>query len=144
MFLDGHRTGRAAPIHVRPGCGGRVAARTPPAGDRNEDRVERMRWVRYEADGRTAYGIVEGEDIVEVTGDPFAGYERTATKRRCGAVRLLVPVVPRTFYAAGLNSPEHPAHAAERRAQVPQLPGAAATASRRAQRLHAHGHPHAL
>src|SRR3546814_189052 len=117
--------GGPSPQHGRTGCGGRVAARTPPAGDRNENREERMRWVRYEADGRTAYGIVEGEDIVEVTGDPFAGYERTATKRRCGAVRLLVPVVPRTFYAAGLNYPEHAVAAADSRGEVPKLPGAA-------------------
>ena len=32
-----------------------------------------MRWIRFTAGGRTAYGIVEGSEIVEVTGDPFAG-----------------------------------------------------------------------
>ncbi len=34
-----------------------------------------MRWIRFTADGKTAYGILEGERIVEVAGDPFAvGY----------------------------------------------------------------------
>ena len=41
-----------------------------------------MRWLRYEADGREAYGIIEGDEVVEVKGDPFAGYERTATRRK--------------------------------------------------------------
>ena len=29
-----------------------------------------MRWIRFTAGGRTAYGIVEGNEIVEVTGIP--------------------------------------------------------------------------
>ena len=36
-----------------------------------------MRWLRYQADGHEAYGIIEGDEVVEVTGDPFAGYETT-------------------------------------------------------------------
>jgi hypothetical protein len=40
-----------------------------------------MRWVRYEANGHPAYGIVEGDTVTEVKGDPFAGYERTAIRR---------------------------------------------------------------
>jgi 2-keto-4-pentenoate hydratase/2-oxohepta-3-ene-1,7-dioic acid hydratase in catechol pathway len=66
-----------------------------------------MRWLRYEADGREAYGIIEGDDVVEVKGDPFAGHERTATRRKLNAVKFLVPVIPKTFYAAGLNYRAH-------------------------------------
>ena len=36
-----------------------------------------MRWIKFSAAGRTAYGLVEGEQIIEVAGDPFNGYERT-------------------------------------------------------------------
>ena len=35
-----------------------------------------MRWVRYEVDGNETFGIVEGEQIIDVSGDPFDGYER--------------------------------------------------------------------
>src|SRR5512142_1028522 len=69
--------------------------------------VKTMRWLRYQADGREAYGIIEGDEVVEVKGDPFSFYEKTATRRKLGAVKFLVPVIPKTFYAAGLNYAEH-------------------------------------
>ena len=34
-----------------------------------------MRWLRQQADGRDAYGIIEGDEVVVITGDPFAGYD---------------------------------------------------------------------
>ena len=81
-----------------------------------------MRWLRYEADGREAYGIIEGNEVVEVKGDPFAGYERTATRRKLDAVKFLVPVIPKTFYAAGLNYAEHVTEMAKKRGEEPKLP----------------------
>jgi 2-keto-4-pentenoate hydratase/2-oxohepta-3-ene-1,7-dioic acid hydratase in catechol pathway len=83
-----------------------------------------MRWVRYEANGRPTYGILEGSDVVEVEGDPFAGYRKTATRHPFAAVKLLVPVEPRT-YCAGLNYAEHVIQAARKRGQEPNLPKAA-------------------
>jgi len=47
-----------------------------------------MRWVRYETNGHPAYGIVEGDTVTEVKGDPFAGYERTAIRRPLASVKL--------------------------------------------------------
>ncbi len=84
-----------------------------------------MRWARYDANGRPAYGIVDGEELIEVEGDPFAGYRTTATRRRLAAVKLLVPIEPRTFYCAGLNYPEHVIEAARMRGEEPNLPQAA-------------------
>ena len=66
-----------------------------------------MRWIRYEAEGRTSYGIVEGDEIEEVSGSPFGSYGRTSARRALDSVRVLVPVVPRTFYCAGLNYVDH-------------------------------------
>ncbi|MBM3510909.1 MAG: DUF2437 domain-containing protein [Alphaproteobacteria bacterium] len=66
-----------------------------------------MRWVRFTAGGRTAYGILEGERIAEVAGDPFRGYTPTATVHALAAVKLEVPVVPPTFYCCGLNYADH-------------------------------------
>ena len=42
-----------------------------------------MRWVRYEANGHPVYGIVEGDTVTEVRGDPFAGYEKTTPAGHC-------------------------------------------------------------
>ena len=66
-----------------------------------------MRWIKFTAQGKTAYGILEGNQIFEVAGDPFAGYERTSRVHPLAAVKLEVPVVPRTFYCAGLNYTTH-------------------------------------
>src|SRR5213082_1460809 len=56
-----------------------------------------MRWLRYETDSREHYGIIEGNEVVEVTGDPFAGYQTTRIKHKLNDVKFLVPVVPKTF-----------------------------------------------
>jgi hypothetical protein len=45
-----------------------------------------MRWIRYEANGQPVYGIVEGDTVTEVRGDPFAGYEKTTTRRPLSSV----------------------------------------------------------
>lgn len=66
-----------------------------------------MRWIRFSAMGRTAYGILEGDGIVEVAGDPFAGYERTSRSHKLADVRIEIPVAPPTFYCAGMNYTKH-------------------------------------
>ena len=98
-----------------------------------------MRWLRYEAEGRQSYGIVEGNEVVEVRGDPFDGYERTATRRPLERVKFLVPVVPKTFYAAGLNYPEHVTAAAKKLGREPELPPYADIGYRANNALIAHG-----
>jgi len=100
-----------------------------------------MRWVRYEANGHPAYGIVEGDTVTEVKGDPFAGYERTAIRPPLASVKLMVPVEPRTFYCAGLNYAEHVIEAARKRGQEPNLPKAADIGYRANNALIAHGEP---
>ena len=100
-----------------------------------------MRWVRYEANGHPVYGIVEGDMVTEVRGDPFAGYEKTATRRPLSSVKLLVPVEPRTFYCAGLNYADHVIEAAKKRGQEPNLPTAADIGYRANNALIAHGEP---
>ena len=84
-----------------------------------------MRWIRYETDGKAVFGIVEGNDVTEVRGDPLTGHQRTAIRRPLSSLKLLVPVEPRTFYCAGLNYAEHVIEAAKKRGQEPNLPKAA-------------------
>jgi 2-keto-4-pentenoate hydratase/2-oxohepta-3-ene-1,7-dioic acid hydratase in catechol pathway len=81
-----------------------------------------MRWLRYEANGQESYGIIEGDEVVAVKGDPFAGYEMTKTKHKLSHVKYLVPVIPKTFYAAGLNYAEHVTEAAKKRGEEPNIP----------------------
>lgn len=81
-----------------------------------------MRWVRFTAEGKTAFGILEGERITEVAGDPFAGYEAMARQHDLSAVKLEIPFEPKTFYCVGLNYAEHVIEAAKKRGQEPNLP----------------------
>src|SRR5262249_48289376 len=102
---------------------------------------EAMRWIRYETNEHPVYGIVEGDTVTEVRGDPFSGYEKTTTSRPLSSLRLLVPVEPRTFYCAGLNYAEHVIDAARKRGQEPNLPKAADIGYRANNALTAHGEP---
>jgi 2-keto-4-pentenoate hydratase/2-oxohepta-3-ene-1,7-dioic acid hydratase in catechol pathway len=100
-----------------------------------------MRWIRFTAGGKTAYGILEGERIAEVTGDPFAGYERTPRSHALNAVKIELPLIPRTFYCAGLNYTAHIKEMAERRAVQPNIPEKPDIGYRANNALIAHGEP---
>ena len=70
-----------------------------------------MIWCRFDdagRPGRPRYGLVEGDAVIPVTGDPFTWYEPLyAEPRAVPDVRLLPPVVPGTFFCAGLNYRGH-------------------------------------
>jgi 2-keto-4-pentenoate hydratase/2-oxohepta-3-ene-1,7-dioic acid hydratase in catechol pathway len=81
-----------------------------------------VKWCRFESGGRRAYGIIEGDTVTEVTGSPFDTHVRTATTVPLRGVKLLVPVIPPTFYAAGVNYREHVTEMAHRRGEQPKFP----------------------
>jgi 2-keto-4-pentenoate hydratase/2-oxohepta-3-ene-1,7-dioic acid hydratase in catechol pathway len=81
-----------------------------------------MRWIRFTTAGRTCYGVIEGDRIAEADGDPFEGWKRTGRTHLLEAVKIEIPVVPRTFYAAGLNYVAHVTHAAHLLGNEPDLP----------------------
>jgi 2-keto-4-pentenoate hydratase/2-oxohepta-3-ene-1,7-dioic acid hydratase in catechol pathway len=66
-----------------------------------------MIWCRFEKDGAAASGIVEGDTVIAVDGDPFGRHTRTSTRHKLSEVKLLVPVLPPTFYAIGSNYRTH-------------------------------------
>ena len=67
-----------------------------------------MRFVRYQVDSAVSYGILEGEEIEVITGNPIIGpYEQTSQRRPLDSVKLLIPFDPGVFYAAGLNYADH-------------------------------------
>ena len=66
-----------------------------------------MRWARFAHDGRTAFGIVEGDRVAEVSGGLFDPPSPTGRTFAVDRIRLLPPVIPATFYAAGTNYRQH-------------------------------------
>ncbi len=98
-----------------------------------------MKWCRFEAAGKTAYGIVEDEVVIPVRGSPFDGYVRSAERLALDSVRLLVPVVPGTFFCAGLNYAGHIREVAAQIGELPKLPARAEIGYRANSALIAHG-----
>ena len=81
-----------------------------------------MKWCRFETGSGPAYGIIEGDTVVQVEGTPFGNHSKTEKTQPLGSTKLLVPVIPPTFYAAGINYPEHVTWAANMRGEEPNLP----------------------
>lgn len=97
------------------------------------------KWCRFEAAGKTAFGMVEGDRVTAVRGSPFSGYERSDETLALSAVKLLVPTVPGTFFCAGLNYAGHIREVAEKIGEQPNLPSRAEIGYRANNALIAHG-----
>ena len=65
------------------------------------------KYVRYEHDGATSYGVLEGETIHQLSGNVFESPERTGASVALGDVTLLPPSEPKKVVAAGLNYRSH-------------------------------------
>ena len=81
-----------------------------------------MKWCRFRAGDQVSYGIIEGDDIIGVVGNPFDGYTTTSNTHALSSAKLEVPVIPRTFYAAGINFRDHITKMAAARGEEPQFP----------------------
>ena len=100
-----------------------------------------MKWCRFQNGKKVSYGIIEGTRVIQVNGSPFTRYARTGNVHSLSSVKLLVPVIPPTFYAAGINYPEHVTWAARMRGQEPNLPKKADVGYRANNALIAHEEP---
>ena len=100
-----------------------------------------MKWCRFDSNGQGVYGIIEGETVTEVSGNPFDTYTRTDRTKALNSVKLLVPVIPATFYAAGINFREHVTEIAHQRGEEPNFPPAADVGYRANNALAAQGEP---
>ena len=65
------------------------------------------------------YGIIEGESIIEISGQPWGQWTRGAHSSRLADIRLLAPVAPSKIVCLGRN---YAAHAAELGNEVPKEP----------------------
>ena len=101
-----------------------------------------MRWIHFSQPGRpAAYGITEGESIREVAGSPFGDHRATGQVHRLADVKIEVPFVPRTFYAAGLNYVKHIREHAEASGTTVNIPQRAEIGYRAVNALIAHDEP---
>ena len=65
------------------------------------------KYARYEAHGEIAYGIVEGDQVTQITAAPYEDYEVTDHSHSLNEVKILAPVVPNKVVAIGLNYRSH-------------------------------------
>ncbi len=66
-----------------------------------------MKLVRFQVHGRTACGILSGEEVTELEGDFFGTLKNLATGHARAGVRLLAPCSPSKVVAVGLNYRDH-------------------------------------
>jgi 2-keto-4-pentenoate hydratase/2-oxohepta-3-ene-1,7-dioic acid hydratase in catechol pathway len=66
-----------------------------------------MRLVRFQVQGRSAYGILNNDEIVELDGIGYASLSSRRAVHRAAEVRLLAPCVPTKIVAVGLNYRDH-------------------------------------
>ena len=66
-----------------------------------------MKFGRFQHQSRTFFGIVEGNQVVELDGSPFDRYKVTSNLHALSALKILIPCEPRNFYCAGLNYAAH-------------------------------------
>jgi 2-keto-4-pentenoate hydratase/2-oxohepta-3-ene-1,7-dioic acid hydratase in catechol pathway len=65
------------------------------------------------------YGVIKGENIIEISGPPWGQWSRGSRPSRLGDARLLAPVEPSKIVCIGRN---YAAHAAELGNEVPKEP----------------------
>ena len=78
-----------------------------------------MKIVRFMADSKVKYGLLDGESIQAIEGEPFRGLKTTDRHYRLAEVRLLSPCLPSKVACLGLN---YRSHAEEVKALLPEVP----------------------
>ncbi len=78
-----------------------------------------MKIVRFNADNKTRYGILEGEDIHALSGTPYRRIARTGLSYKVDNVRLLAPCKPSKVVALGVN---YRSHGEEMSSRIPEEP----------------------
>ncbi len=66
-----------------------------------------MKWCRIQLARGPVYAAIDGDEIEVLTAAPFEPYARTGERHRLADAKLLPPVMPPNFYAAGLNFRAH-------------------------------------
>ena len=64
-------------------------------------------WCRFRQDHQDSFGVIEGDHVTAVEGTPWGEHKATERAFPLKHVKLLVPVVPSTFYCVGINYADH-------------------------------------
>ena len=80
-----------------------------------------MLWCRYDHAGTASFGLVEDGSIARVEGDPFGAWRKTGESVALADAKLLVPILPGTFYAIGSNYERHVVERAKVRGKPPKF-----------------------
>ncbi|HEY2385140.1 MAG TPA: fumarylacetoacetate hydrolase family protein [Terriglobia bacterium] len=78
------------------------------------------RYVRFAAEGRTSYGILEDATVRELRGDLFSGAGPSGKEFKSSEVQLLAPCEPSKILAVGRN---YKSHIADRGLEPAKEPG---------------------
>jgi 2-keto-4-pentenoate hydratase/2-oxohepta-3-ene-1,7-dioic acid hydratase in catechol pathway len=65
-----------------------------------------MTYIRYRSGTGTAYGLLDGDTVRELRGDPFQ-HSETGVRHKLSEVKLLYPCTPGKILAVGLNYRSH-------------------------------------
>src|SRR5579862_4414305 len=77
---------------------------------------------RFAVENRIAHGAVEGDRIIEIAGNLFGDWTLTSTSHPLMGTKLLVPVIPTTFFCVGLNYNNHITLRAQQLGKQPVFP----------------------
>ena len=81
--------------------------------------AEQVKFVRYQDGSCPAWGIVEGDTVTPVLGDPFTGWTRTNRTLAPWDLHVLPPATPSKVICVGLN---YKLHAEESGMEIPKDP----------------------
>jgi 2-keto-4-pentenoate hydratase/2-oxohepta-3-ene-1,7-dioic acid hydratase in catechol pathway len=79
-------------------------------------------WCRFQKDDHIGFGLIEDGRVIAVDGTPFGDHQRTTRAFPLDSVKLLVPVIPGTFYCVGINYADHIRKMAQKRGTQPVFP----------------------
>lgn len=65
------------------------------------------KYIRYESQGKAAYGILDGDTVRELSAAPWADGKPTRKTLKLSSVKLLAPTEPTKVVCAGLNYKSH-------------------------------------
>ena len=82
----------------------------------------KMRWVRVKTQNGPSYGIINNDIISLVRGNLFETIELTGEEIKLANAKIMVPLEPKTFYAAGLNYAQHVIEQAKANGREPNIP----------------------
>jgi len=66
-----------------------------------------MKIARFRSNGRVAFGVVQGDEVVEIRGSIYTRFRLTDTKHPLQDVKLLPPTEPSEIWCPGLNFTNH-------------------------------------